>query len=441
MKTVKYMIGITASLALVSCLDTDPETAISSEGVIVDETTAETVLVGAYSATQSFTGSTISLFNQASDNVVTFYAMGTVIPTPSAASFSGSYSSYYSAINVINQLVADIPTVSDAKFTGKSKNTKLAESLFLRALAYFDLAISYGGVPLVLEPSTSSHSADGIRRSSYEETLAQVESDLDRAEELFDGNLPTRARASLWAVYALKARLYLFQQKWDQAEQYASKLIDSKFFALTPEVKDWYENSLSSTSIFELVFSTADQNPIYTNSLPADLGGRLDYVPQGDLVQLLLDENIGGKRSQLIARQNAYSDQYVVQQFGKTDGSSSLVVFRLEEQYLIRAEARAQQGKLALAVEAINVIRNRAAVAPVDAETLSRQDILLVIENERRLELAFDGHRYKDIIRTGRAPEVFGAYNEAYKDPNYWVLPFPYSAITADPDLEQNPGY
>lgn len=448
MNILKSTITILASLALTSCLDTDPETAISGEGAVSDELTSETVLTGAYDATQNFMGIQIVALNRAGDNVVGFSSQSDVIPLLSAAGASafdptsgGGYSDYYQAINVVNQLITDIPSLDDSKFSGNSKNTILAESYFLRALAYFGLARTYGGVPIVTEPSLTSHSADGIRRSSYQETLNQVESDLDNAESLFDNSLPSRARASLWATYALKARLYLYEKNWSKAEEYADKVIDSGLFALTENVSDFFETALSSNSIFELVFSTSDKNPIYTYYLPAALGGRLDYVPYGELVQELLDENVGGKRSQLIARQSANSEQYVVQQYNKADGSSSLPVLRLEEQYLIRAEARARQGELSASAEDINVIRNRAGVEPVNANGLTTESLLLDIENERRLELAFDGHRYNDIIRTGRAAEVFGALNEAYKDSNYWVFPIPYTAITADSDLEQNPGY
>ena len=436
-------------LLLTACdLETDPETAISGTGVIVDQTTAETVLIGSYDAAQSFIGIQIVAFNNASDNVIGFGSTGASVPLLKAAGTAafdptsgGGYNLYYNAINQVNQLLTDISEIEDSKFTGNNKNTKLAEGYFLRALAYFGLARTYGGVPIVLKPSTSGHSADGIKRSTYEETLTQVEADLDKAEQLFDNSLPNRARASVWAVYALKARLYLYRKQWDKAEEYASKVINNTAFALTPEISSWYENALSSNAIFELVFNTSDRNPIYTYYLPAALGGRMDYAPNGELVQLLLDKKVGGKRSQLITRQSADSEQYVVQQYNKTDGTSSFPVLRLEEQYLIRAEARVQQGKLSPAMEDINVIRSRADVELLKSNGQSSENLLLVLENERRLELAFDGHRYSDIIRTGRAAEVFGSINEVYKDSRYWVFPLPWTAISADPDLEQNPGY
>ena len=440
---------VSGALLLTACnLDTEPETAISGAGVIVDESTAESVLVGGYDAAQSFVGIQIVSFNNASDNVIGFGSTGASVPllkAAGAAAFDptsgGGYNLYYNAINQVNQLLSDVPNISDSQFSGNSKNTKQAEGLFLRALAYFGLARTYGGVQIVLEPSTSGHSADGIRRSTYAETLAQVEADLDKAEQLFDNSLPTRSRASVWAVYALKARLYLYQERWDKAEEYATKVISNSAFTLTPEVSDWYETALSSNAIFELVFNTADRNPIYTYYLPAALGGRMDYAPNGELVQILLNEKVGGKRSQLIARQSADSEQYVIQQYNKTDGTSSFPVLRLEEQLLIRAEARVHQNKLAQAVEDINLIRSRAGIELLSVEGQSSQNLLLVLELERRLELAFDGHRYNDIIRTGRAAEVFGSINEVYKDSRYWVFPLPWTAISADSDLEQNPGY
>jgi len=66
---------------------------------------------------------------------------------------------------------------------------------------------------------------------------------------------------------------------------------------------------------------------------------------------------------------------------------------------------------------------------------------VLAIENERRYELAFEGHRFSDIIRTGRASAVFGALNPLFTNSERWLFPIPYKEIVADPDLIQNPGY
>ena len=129
-KTIFYAIG--GTLLLTACsLDREPETAISGAGAIIDESTAETVLVGSYDATQSFVGSQIVAFNSASDNVIGFGSAGASVPLLTASGSGGGYNQYYSAINQVNQLIADIPGLNDGLFTGNSKNTKLAEAYFL----------------------------------------------------------------------------------------------------------------------------------------------------------------------------------------------------------------------------------------------------------------------------------------------------------------------
>ena len=147
----------------------------------------------------------------------------------------------------------------------------------------------------------------------------------------------------------------------------------------------------------------------------------------------------GGKRAQLI---NDKGDGvYVISEYAKQDGSSSIQVLRLAEQYLIRAEARLHKATpdVAGACADLNVIRSRAGLDDLDETDPAA--LLRQVETERRYELAFDGHRFCDIVRTGRAAEVFGAYDNVFTNSDYWVLPFPNNAILADEDLEQNHGY
>src|SRR5690606_24698366 len=108
---------------------------------------------------------------------------------------------------------------------------------------------------------------------------------------------------------------------------------------------------------------------------------------------------------------------------------------RIAELYLIRAEAYAELEEYTLAVDDLNKVRERALL--VDRSyTTSKTDVLLWIEDERRLEFAFEAHRWFDLVRTGRAQQVLGI-TEAFR----LLLPIPYSQILADPALTQNPGY
>jgi len=271
-----------------------------------------------------------------------------------------------------------------------------------------------------------------------------VESDLDKAETKLAGtNWNTnKGRVSIWAVYAFKARLYLYQERWADAETYASKLIANTDLKLTTLVagNNWFETRFSTEGIFEAACSTSEGNPIRSNFATAAEGGLGDFIVSPDFATLLNNPLKGGKRS-IYQSYNTSLAGWLVRIYNKSDKSSSVFLFRLAEQYLIRAEARLKKSTpdIAGAVSDINVIKARAGVPTIALPTtLTAADLLLVVEDENRYEFAFEGHRYGDIIRTKRADVVFGAYEPKYIDPRYWVVPIPTSELKNDPDLEQN---
>lgn len=438
--------------AATSCediLDTTPETTISDSAVISDEKSATAALIGVYDGVQGYFGVNQLAHNVIADNLVNSTAPGNIIPTLVASGTSafdptsgGGYASVYVAINRANFVIKNTKALADGVITTTARNQVVGEAYFLRALAYFDLVKTYGGVPLILEPTISASQYNGVKRSTVAETYAQVLADLDNAEKLLTTTI-VRNRANLYSVYALKARYYLYNKNWDKAEEYSSKVISNTTgFKLVKPYSTFYTTAKSTESILELTFSNSDKNPIYTYLLSATDGGRLDYIAEAGFVQLLLDPNKGGARKSLVKQLS--SGSYAVTEYGNQDGSSSLFVLRLAEQYLIRAEAYAKKSTPGLtnAINDLNVIRTRSDV-PAFAATASTtvDDVLLAIENERRYELAYEGHRFSDIVRTGRAAAVFGALNPLFTDPGRWVFPIPYTQIVADPDLEQNPAY
>jgi len=145
------------------------------------------------------------------------------------------------------------------------------------------------------------------------------------------------------------------------------------------------------------------------------------------------DPLVGGGRSALIAKTSAglwYGNLYY-----RSPATDPAYVIRIAEVYLIRAEARAQQaGKISDAITDLNAIRDRAGLTPTTAT--SQADVLLAIENENRLEFGLEGHRWFDLVRTGRAAAVLGL-----TDANKYVLPIPFDQINVDPALTQNTGY
>jgi hypothetical protein len=453
-KMLKTLHVLLFTVLFVSCeeqlLDFPPQIYIQDGDIIISQSSAENALNGVYSSLRSVSGTAILTYETAADNVILNSLRTIVVPTLKAdggitggadRTGGGGYGSYYTLINRANHVITEVNALDNGLFTGESKNRILAEAHTLRAYAYFDLARTYGNVPIVLQPSTATNQL-GITKSAKADVLRQVESDLNTAEAKLAGSNWNRNKGhiSIWAVYAFKARLYLYLERWEDAESYASRLITNNDLNLTNLEPDdnWFETRFSSEGIFEVACSTSENNPVRNNFATAAEGGLGDYIANPDFADLLNDPAKGGKRAIYIKREPSI-DAWLIKIYNKPDGSSSVFLFRLAEQYLIRAEARLKKAVPDIdgAVDDINKIRDRAGVPQV-SDLLSREELLLAVEDENRYEFAFEGHRYPDIIRTGRAGDVFGALNPVYRDSRYWVVPIPTSELKNDPDLTQN---
>jgi tetratricopeptide (TPR) repeat protein len=355
------------------------------------------------------------------------------------ATVSGIWAAIYNTINRSNNAIAKIPAVNDISLTVAEKNQLIGEAYFIRALSYFDLARTWGGVQIVTQPTETATDKYGIKRSSLADTYAQVLSDLNAAEPLLP--LPTTAnpvRANKETVWALKARYYLYQKDWANAEKYASQVIaDVTNYSLLKPYSAWFANNAVGTkeSVFELSYSATYTNGHRGQWQPPANGGTRQWAPNAAFIALVNNPLIGGNRNTLIAQTSAglwYGNLYY-----RSPATDPAYVIRIAELYLIRAEARAQQNNLTganSAVADLNVIRDRAGLVATTAT--SQGDILLAIENERRIEFAFEPHRWFDLVRTGRAAAVLGI-----TDPNKFLLPIPIDQLNADPSLTQNPGY
>jgi hypothetical protein len=186
-------------------------------------------------------------------------------------------------------------------------------------------------------------------------------------------------------------------------------------------------------SVFELSYSATYTNAHRGYWQPPANGGTRQWAPNDAFVALVNNPLVGGNRSALVARTSAglwYGNLYY-----RSPATDPAYVIRIAELYLIRAEARAQQNKLGDALADLNAIRTRAGLAASTAATQS--DILLAIEAERRIEFAFEPHRWFDLVRTGRAAAVLGV-----TDPNKYVFPIPVVEVgLSKGNLPQNPGY
>ncbi|MDB5116795.1 MAG: starch-binding protein [Mucilaginibacter sp.] len=443
------MLGIYGVLAamLLSCnksLDVSPKDQTSDDLTIVDGNSAQTAVRGIYYELESndyygYTFQTLGFFSgdniqyvgsQTVNQQLTNHAVSSDL-----AALNTSWSAIYNTINRANNVLAKVPSLATtATFTDALKNQLLGEAYFLRALGYFDLARTWGGVQLILTPTVSAADQTKLKRSSQADTYAQVLKDLTQAETLLP-NTTNRIRATRKTAYALHARLALYQNDWANAELYATKIITDNSYVLIAPYNAFFANNATATqeSIFELYYNTNVTNSEASQWQPTTNGGVGWVIPSSSIVTLLTNPLTGGNRNTLI--QTVVSSgvtKYYGNLYYRAPGTDPAFLIRLAEVYLIRAEARAQQSNLIGANSAasdLNAVRARAGLAVTTATTQS--DLLLAIENENRVEFAFEDHRWYDLVRTGRAGAVLGI-----TDNSKLLLPIPYAQTLIDPNLK-----
>ncbi|MDR1886418.1 MAG: RagB/SusD family nutrient uptake outer membrane protein [Prevotellaceae bacterium] len=461
MKTIyRYLIililAVNAALLPSSCeefLDVQPTSSLVADNAIYDAKTARASIISVYSSAKSYsTGSAVTLGVIPGDNVFFGGSQSQNIEldanafTVTNSAIVGAYRENYTIINRANWVLSEVPKVTDEALTDEERNHLIGEAYFLRAFAYFHLARSWGGVQIQLQPTTDLSSIGNIKRSSQEETYARVIEDLDEAERLLrpDDNT-TRNRAQKAIVQAFRARVHLYARQWDEAERYATQVIDNPKYELVSPYRAFFTAPfLTKEAVFEFTSTATDRNTSWSAWYPSAVtrSGSYERRPTSELINLLNDPEKGGTRNVLIAQSG--SDVYGV--LYNTVSTTTVAaastdpayVIRLADLYLIRAEARARKtpANLPEAVSDLNRIRNRAEVASFP-ETGDANAVLLAIEEERRLEFAFEAHRWYDLVRTERAKDILGV------DRNFWLFPIPRADVLSDPDLDghNNPGY
>lgn len=446
MKKLLYL-SIILPIIFAGCevLDLEPESKISDQLAIIDASSLETAVTGIYARLHhnDYYGLTFqSVGYLAGDNVKWTGSYDFL------SQFDANYvradnsqlipvfTGIYRTINNANQVIRAAETLTDPMLTTQNREQYKGEAYFLRALAYFDLSRLWGGVQIITEPTLTSLDNIDVSRSTLAQTWDQVLLDLNTAETLLP-ETTNRNRATRKTVFALKARLYLYRKDWANAEFFAGKLISDNNYELISPYNSFFATNAKNTreSIFELAYSATDQNAHSHWWQPPANSGRREWAPTDELVNLLNNPLTGGNRNSMIARTAPPGNLWYGNMYYRNPRTDPAFILRIAEMYLIRAEARAQLGKTSEGLTDLNAVRIRAGLAPSAAST--PEELLLEVEQERRLEFAFEPHRWFDLVRTARIDDVMGV-----TDQNRWVMPIPVNEIHASNGiLEQNPGY
>jgi starch-binding outer membrane protein, SusD/RagB family len=344
----------------------------------------------------------------------------------------------YNLIYQANAILIGLDNTTALSASVKSQLT--GEAKFVRAFCYFYLVNLFGDVPYVAGTDYTTNAV--LPRTPVNEVYTNITADLLEATQLMSSEYPSegRLRPNKWVAAALLARVYLYQQQWAEAESTAGEVINAGMYELASLDAVFAANS--TEAIWQLL-------PILSYLNTAD---GFTFIPYAATVRpsfiasaWLLDafEN-NDQRKTAWLHSNTVNGIAYYYPFKYKVRSGNVVteyntVFRLAEQYLIRAEARARLNNSSGAQEDLNTIRNRAGLANTTAGTEAA--LLLAIEQERRVEFFAEwGHRWFDLKRTQRTDEILGAEKTGWQSTDA-LYPVPVSELQANIYLTQNPGY
>jgi hypothetical protein len=439
---LRFLMPAALLLAAAGCdstLTTQPADRVPADQAIVDASTARAALVGAYDALQDldYYGLGIYMLGDLSadnaEHVGTFQYLGQVDRNQLQAdntAVTDTWIAIYDAVSRVNLIlkkVPDVPGLTDAQ-----RKQILGEAHFLRALHYHNLVKYWGDVPMPLEPIASPAAAAQLTRTPKAQVYTQILADLTQAEQLMTTAKQAR-QASLGAVRALRSRVMLYQENWQGALD-AANAVQAMNYVLAPQFEDLFTDEGTDTpeDIFRVSFTAVEYNEVGYYYL---FDGRWEIAPTANLYSAYTASD----RRRDITLGKDGSD-YEGVKIPTTIGAEDLHVIRYAEVVLNKAEALARLNRLPEAVTEYNRIRVRAGLPPhvLGTNVTSQTDVLNAIWNERRLELALEGDRWPDLVRTGRAMAVLGLpANRAFQ----LLYPIPSRELIVSPGLTQNPGY
>jgi len=436
-------------VGLASCdvLDVEPYHSIPADQAITTRQDVQRAINGTYASLQSagyygrnflvvpdlaadnlgWTGTTAG-YNQIDNNSI--LADNVIV--------EGIWSSIYRMISRANTVIAQIPHIDELSM--EEANAFLAELYFLRALAHFDLVRLFGDVPIRTSPVGASDAELNVPRDPVAKVYARIFEDLEFALAHIPERAP-RGRASKASVLALQARTKLYYHSVSQqqahlfgAAEAATRVIEDFGLSLAPDFASLFDGSGHNESVFEVDFNEQDRNRLAEYFFPTSLSGRREFAPTNKLYNFFPANDLRRDVSIGTDGTNFYGLKYN----DIETGADNVYVIRLAEMHLIRAEANiGMNSNMELVRDDVNAIRIRAGlpgVITVSPFLLERQ-----VRDMRQMEFAFEGHRWFDLVRTGRAIEELEGVTEAHQT----LFPIPLGELLTNfhEGMVQNPGY
>ncbi|MGM9787668.1 MAG: RagB/SusD family nutrient uptake outer membrane protein [Candidatus Cryptobacteroides sp.] len=386
---------------------------------------------------------------------------------------------YLGQVSNCNNIICNIDRIKDldSSMTEREYGEWKSEAYCWRAWILFQMSQIWGDIPLVntIPPAITADNIEEVydayfpAREERTKVYAQLISDLEYAcEHAPEVNPSDKFLFSKAFAHGMLARIYAEAslRDWNKVAQHC-EAVESMGFSLVDDYAQLWsydENDAvrnTSESIFEITFSRNSGQWIWmmfhrNAYLPNDSFSWMKWItPSRDLIAAYDEEgDTERKNANIVFDQCSWSNYYPASEYAFMNkfptNANSIILMRLGEIYLLHAEALACSGDLKGATDYVNKIRNRAGLKSI-AVPNSQEAAIDVILKERRLELAFEGFRFYDLLRHGfdRVKKVHDSMPE--KD-SYWqprfplteetvLMPIPQTALDNNPSLVPNEGY
>jgi len=460
----------------------------NSENFFNTEQDYQNALIGAYDLLQT-TYLNVMLGEIASNNtlaggesatdVVGIQQIDDMIHTPINQQLVDIWGWMYAGVNRANYIME-----FQDNLDFNSKNSVLAQTRFLRAYYYFELTKWFGDVPLVIDQRVSFGVQFELDRTPQSEVYAQIEADLIYASENLGYETADVGRAGKGAALALLGKVYLFQNKYQEAATVLDQVINESPFVLEEDFSQLFENDNENNneSVFEVqytdlegasfdCFQCSEGNIAVGFNGPRNFNGPLfesgfsfnvptqeayDAYTENDLrrdyailnIELFAEENqdynegAGVSWTEGFEHTGFFNRKYIPRVGDMNIGDQNLTnpnnyrAIRYADVLLMAAEAHVKGSiNTPLAQSYVNQVRTRAGLGPTST---TGNDLVEVIYLERRLELMGEGHHFFDLVRTGRAAQQI----EGFVPGKHELFPIPEIEIQLTGNRwQQNPGY
>lgn len=494
------MIGmaVLACLCLTACdswLDVDPSDKYSMNTFWKTEEHASSGLMGCYNALRPWRSLHTMEFDMLTANAMPYneangtQAIGKGEHLSTTALIGNLWKNCYIGIGRTNTFVTHVTSVD---MDEEEKARMVGEAKFLRAFYYLNLVDKFGGVPLITEAPDADKQAT-LPRNTKEEVVEQILQDLEDAAGVLPEEYPNSdlGRATKGAALALKARVLLYNNRWEEAARTAKQIIEGGTYRLFDDYRHFFSEANKHNA--EVIFNIEAKLPEYPTDYDANIWRLNRPAPLRELVDAYLCAD--GKTieesplydpkqpyenrdprllksivcigypylGKIITKEDVATTGFGVKKYTSYEDDVTIplversafnfILIRYAEVLLTYAEAQNEAvGPDASVYDAINQLRRRPDVRMPDLPAgLSQAQMRETIRRERRIELAFEGLYYSDVLRWKTAEKEnngmmhnyqgIEVVKRSFNPQRDYLWPIPYNQIVLNPSLKQNPNW